>query len=99
MTVPDVTTAGGNDTSRSSYEELRGRVLAGAADGRHFAVLLREGMAAWMAQRRSACSSPTNPVADVQRRGAEPFVSNEMSVSIVRVLASMAFRGREEMSA
>ena len=98
MTVPDATTAGGNDTSRSSYEELRGRVLTGAANGRHFAVLLREGMAAWMAQR-SACPAPTNPVADVQRRGAEPLVSDEMSVSIVRVLASMAFRGRQEMTA
>ena len=99
MTAPPTSTSGRSDTSlASSYEELRSRALKGSANDRPGALLLREGMVAWMAQR-SACPDPLNPVAEVPRRLAEPLVSDEMNASIVRVLASMAMGSREEMSA
>lgn len=99
MTVPHAAT-GGSDTSVTSYEELRSRVLAGAPFGSHFGLVLlqREGMAAWMA-RRSAGAVSVQPVANPDRRAAVPLVSDEIHASIVRVLASMAMAGREERRA
>jgi len=90
----------GRDPFVAAYEELRRRVLAGASFGGHFglALLLREGLAAWMA-RGSACSVPVAPAADLDRRVATPIVSDEIHAGVVRVLASMALGGHREMRA
>jgi hypothetical protein len=81
----------GRDPFVAAYEELRRRVLAGASFGGHFglALLLREGIAAWMA-RGPACFAPAAPAADLDRRGAAPIVTDEFHAGVVRVLASMA---------
>ena len=91
--------ASGGDTAIAAYEDLRRHVLAGAAFDSRFGqvVLLREGVAAWMA-RRSACSAQHTPAAAPERSGAAP-VSDELHAGIVGVLASMALAGRGEMSA
>jgi len=53
---------GGRDTTVTEYEELRSHVMTGSIAGRHcgLVVLLRQGVAAWMA-RRAACSVPVRP--------------------------------------
>jgi hypothetical protein len=92
--------ATGPDQVRVTYEELRGRVLAGAPFGGAFGVvlLLREGLAAWMAGG-SAGSVPVAPAVEPDRRAAAPLVSDEIHAAVVRVLASMALGGREERRA
>ena len=89
----------GRDSFGATYEELRRRVLAGAAFGGPFGLvlLLREGLAAWMA-RGSAGAAPVE-AAGPERRGAAPLVSDEVHAAVVRVLASMALGGLEERSA
>jgi hypothetical protein len=92
--------APGPDRFRVTYEELRGRVLAGALFGGAFGLvlLLREGLAAWMAGG-SAGSVPVAPAVEPDRRPAAPLVSDEIHAAVVRVLASMALGGREERRA
>jgi len=92
--------ATGPDRFRVAYEELRGRVLAGAPFGGAFGLvlLLREGLAAWMAGG-SAGSVPVAPAVEPDRRLAAPLVSDEIHAAVVRVLASMALGGREERRA
>jgi hypothetical protein len=92
--------ANGRDPLGTAYEELRRRVLAGTSVGGHggLALLLREGLAAWMA-RVSAGAAPVEPAADPDRRGAAPIVSDEIHAAVVRVLASMALGGHREMRA
>ena len=89
----------GGDVFGATYEALRRRVLTGAAFGGPFGLilLLREGLAAWMA-RGSAGAAPVE-AADPERRGAAPRVSDEVHAAVVRVLASMALGGLEERSA
>jgi hypothetical protein len=89
----------GRDLGVAGYEELRRRVLAGATFGGHFGLvlLLREGLAAWMA-RRSAGAAAVE-AADPERRGAAPLVSDESQAAVVRVLASMALGGLGERRA
>ena len=91
--------ATGPDRFRVAYEELRCRVLAGAPFGGAFGLvlLLREGLAAWMAGG-SAGSVPVAPTVDQDRRAAAPIVSDEIHAAVVRVLASMALGGLKEMS-
>ena len=86
----------------AAYEELRSHVRAGSAFRSHLGLvlLLREGVAAWVA-RGSACSrvqveSPGNPEA---RSAVAPVVTDELHVGLVRVLANMALAGREELRA
>jgi len=81
----------GRDPFGAAYEELRRRVLASVPFGGHggLVLLLREGIAAWMA-RGAACVAPLEPALDPDRRGAAPIVSDEIHAAVVRVLASMA---------
>jgi len=90
----------GRDVFGATYEELRRRILTGSAFGGPFGLvlLLREGLAAWMA-RGSACGAPGPPAADPDRRGAAPLVPDEIHAAVVRVLASMALGGLKERSA
>ena len=92
--------ATGPDRFRVVYEELPGRVLAGAPFGGAFGLvlLLREGLAAWMAGG-AAGSVPVAPTVDPDRRAAAPLVSDEIHAAVVRVLASMALGGLKERSA
>jgi len=92
--------ATGPDRFRVTYEELRGRVLAGAPCGGACGLVLRlrEGLAAWMAGG-SAGSAPVAPAVEPHRRAAAPLVSDEIHAAVVRVLASMALGGPKERSA
>jgi hypothetical protein len=57
-------------------------------------VLLREGLAAWIA-RRSACSTPAQAVTRSHRREAMPQLGDGERAGIVQVLASMAMGHKE----
>ena len=71
--------------SVTAYEALRGHVLAGTGSHAGLLVLLRQGVAAWMA-RRLACSDPAPAVA----RTSTLIKGEPMPAAMVRVLASMA---------
>ena len=90
----------GRDPFGAAYEALRRRVLAGSPFGGSFGLvlLLREGLAAWMA-RGSAGAAPVEPAADPDRRRVAPIVPDEIHAAVVRVLASMALGGHREMPA
>jgi hypothetical protein len=85
----------GDDVFGAAYEALRHRVLTGAAFGGAggLVVLLRDGLAAWMA--RGSAGAAAGPA----RRGAAPLVSDEIHVAVVRVLANIALAGLKEMRA
>ena len=71
--------------SVTAYEALRGHVLAGTGSHAGLLVLLRQGVAAWMASRW-ACSDPAPAVA----RTSTLIKGEAMPAAMVRVLASMA---------
>ena len=77
-----------------AYEALRSHVLAGSSAASHagLVVLLRQGVAAWMA-RRLACAGPAPAAA----RTATLLVGEEIHAAIVRVLASMALAAQREV--
>jgi len=88
------TLTGGGDRSQDLYEEIRRLAITGTAvGGRHgLGVLLREGLAAWLA-RRAVCSDPVETESPPDRQvGAVP-VTDEIQAGMVRVLASMALGG------
>lgn len=88
----------GRDGFGTTYEALRRRVLTGAAFGGAggLVLLLRDGLAAWMAAGPAGASvEPAGPA----RRGAAPLVSDALHAAVVRVLASMALGGLERRSA
>jgi len=89
----------GDDVFGAPYEALRHRVLTGAAFGGAggLVVLLRDGLAAWMA-RGSAGAAAVEAVGPA-RRGAAPIVSDALHAAVVRVLASMALADLKEMRA
>ena len=89
----------GGDVFGATYEALRRRVLTGAAFGGAggLVVLLRDGLAAWMA--RGAAGATAVEAVGPARRGAAPLVSDEIHAAVVRVLASMALAGLKEMRA
>ena len=97
MTTNDVATRN-RDTPGAAYEELRRRVLAGSTTGSHFGlvVLLREGVAAWMA--RGAVASTADRSAPTDRWAAAPMLSDEVHAGVVRVLAGMALSVRRGVS-
>lgn len=82
-----------------SYEKLRDGALGRASMGDHFGriVLLREGVAAWMAL---ASTPPTvsRPAAN-DRPPVAPLVSDELRNDMALVLASMVMTTREERCA
>ena len=76
-----------------AYEALRRHVLAGANTGSDagLVVLLRQGVAAWMA-RRLACAGPA-----AAARTSTVIDGQEIHAGIVRVLASMALAAQQEV--
>jgi len=86
----------GGDVFGATYEALRHRVLTGAAFGGAggLVVLLRDGLAAWMAHGPAGAS--VEPAGHPERWAAAPRVSDAIHAAVVRVLASMALGGREE---
>jgi hypothetical protein len=82
--------APGGDVFGATYEDLRRRVLTGAAVGgaRGLVLCLREGLAAWMTHGAIG-AGPVAPAGQPERCAA-PRVSNEIHAAVVRVLASMA---------
>lgn len=80
----------------ATYEELRRRVLTGAAFGgaSGLVLFLREGLAAWMA--RGAVGAASVAPAGHSVQGAAPRVLTEIPAAVVRVLASMALGHIEE---
>ncbi|MGH8703151.1 MAG: hypothetical protein ACREVR_18515 [Burkholderiales bacterium] len=83
----------------AAYEKLRSQVLAGASAGSPvgWGLLVREGIAAWMA-RSAATLAPIRPAADPSRLGVPWQLPDEVQGGVVRVLASMALAGRGEVS-
>jgi hypothetical protein len=81
------------EASVTAYEALRGHVLAGSSPASHagLLVLLRQGVAAWMA-RRLACACPVPAAA----RTSTLLVGEEIHAAMVRVLASMALGAQQE---
>lgn len=77
----------------TAYEALRNHVLVGSSTGSHagLVVLLRQGVAAWMA-RRLACACPAPTVARTTTR----IKGEDIHAAIVRVLASMALAAQPE---
>ena len=94
------TAVGDEDASVARYEELRHGVLTGAPGGRHVGVivLVREGLAAWLAQgsARAATVGPAAVPLGLGRPAALQVLS-EVHASVVRVLANMALAGRREL--
>jgi hypothetical protein len=88
------------DVLGAAYEELRRRVLTGSAvaGARGLVLLLRDGLAAWMAH-----GTPGAPVSEragpPDRGAAAPRVSDALHAAVVCVLASMALSGLKETSA
>lgn len=89
----------GRDVLGATYEELRRCVLTGSAFGGAggLVLLLREGLAAWMA-RGAAGAAPVEPAVNPERWAAPPRVSDALHAAVVRVLASMALGSLKEMS-
>jgi hypothetical protein len=81
------------------YEKLRDGALDRASMGDHFGriVLLREGVAAWMALA-SVPPTLSRPVAN-DRPAVAPLVPDELRNDIALVLASMVMTTREERCA
>lgn len=80
----------------TAYEALRSHVLAGAASPAGLVVVLRQGVAAWMA-RRLACPSPASAATFATARATRLLVGEEISATLVRVLASMALAAQPEL--
>jgi len=102
MTASDTTT-GGTDASVEAYEELRNHVLSGSSSMNGHSglvLLLRQGVAAWVAQRSVGTSGTASvqPAAVPGPLAAAPLPSG-LHADVVRVLANIALAGRQEMSA
>ena len=99
MISPATTSREDNNAFVTAYEELRLHAITRSTGVRHFGLvlLLREGVAAWMA-RCSACAAARTPAAD-RTRSAAPILREELKANLVGVLASMAMATRQEMHA
>ena len=86
----------GGDPSQLAYEALRGFAVAGAASGGFgLVVLLREGLAAWLARRgidADAVKIAPPPV----RRAGWTLASQEVHIGLVHVLASMVLGNNDK---
>ena len=79
-----------------AYEALRSHVLCGAGSHVGLLVLLRQGVAAWIA-RRLACSGPAPAAVPIAARTTTRIKGEEIHAAIVRVLASMALAAQPEL--
>lgn len=97
MTAPSALAAR-DPATEAAYEQLR-RSVSDSTSGGHLglALLVRGGIAAWMAQgsTRASMLSQQTPKARDAQRAAVPLELDEFHVGIVRVLASIAL-AREE---
>jgi hypothetical protein len=95
-----VTSAAIDRDLATAYEQLRNRVLEGAAGGGPFGlvILLREGVAAWMA-RAVTCPATLVRGAANDRPSATPLVADGVRSDLVAVLASMVMTTRQERCA
>ena len=86
----------GDDALKIAYETLRTHVLttATARSATGLVVLLRQGMAAWMAQCRSFIVCPASPPRPVPK--ATPVFADEIHASLVQVFASMVLADPQE---
>lgn len=86
--------AGGGDSLQVGYEALRSVAVGGSSAGPRLGliVLLREGVAAWVA-RRSTDADLVKAVVPWNHQAGTPPVSDDIHVGVVRVLASMALGG------
>ena len=97
--IPCGATTGSADALGAAYEQLRRWVLAGATpgsrDGTPFGLglLLRAGIAGWMAQHAAGATTPAP-----HRPAVAPLPSGELHAGVVRVLASIALAHRAERS-
>lgn len=98
MTAAATTTTAGGDPAVARYEELRHGVITRAPGHQHYGVivLLREGLAAWLAHEPARLSA-VHAAAAPPGRPAAPPVRGELHQSLVRVLATMALAGRREV--
>ena len=87
-------TGNGAATLRDGYEQLRCHVLAGSPGGGHAgrAVLLREGVAAWMERTTAA-----PPVLSARPDDATRTITGPLHAGIVQILASIALGRIEEI--
>jgi len=88
-------TGGGLANWRDGYEQLRCHVLAGSPGGGHagLAVLLREGVAAWMERMTAAM-----PVLCARPDHRTPLtIPGPLHAGIVQILASIALGRIEEI--
>lgn len=83
----------------ADYEALRQSAQARERSGGHFGLvlLLREGLAAWMAHARSRPVTVTPPSSE--RATVAPIIVDEVRADIVAVLASMIQVHPEEQRA
>jgi hypothetical protein len=87
-------TGAGLATLKDGYEQLRCHVLAGSPGGGHagLAVLIREGVAAWMERMTAAM-----PVVSARPEHRTPLtVPGPLHAGIVQILASIALGRIEE---
>jgi hypothetical protein len=84
----------------ADYEQLRSDVLEGASTGRHFGlvILLREGVAAWMAHASARPATITGGTPK-DRSMAAPVVRDDLRADMVVVLANMVMAMPEERCA
>ena len=96
---PCDTAPGGADALGAAYEQLRHWVLAGATAGSRdgtpcgLGLLLRAGIAGWMAQHTAGAIAPAP-----HRPAVAPLPAGELHAGVVRVLASIALAHRAERS-
>jgi hypothetical protein len=83
----------------AGYEDLRRRVIAGGGSGSRLglALLLREGIAAWIAGW-SRCPGIV-PSVEAERGSPEEVLPDESCADVVRLLAHMVLIGLEEKRA
>ena len=85
------------DPAVARYEELRQDVITGAPGGGRsgLVVLVREGLAAWLAHA-PAHAAAVPPSAAPPGRSAAPLVGDEVQQRLVGMLATMALASRAE---
>ncbi len=93
--IEGVATAHHDISLAHRYEAVRTHVLRETTSvGRGgLIVLLRQGVAAWMASS-SAASTANRPVTVPARSIASPLLSDEIQASFVQVMATMALAGK-----
>jgi len=83
-------------SAREAYEQMRRHVVAAAPGSGRFgvAVLLREGVAAWI--ERCATSAPSQSVPPPSQP-LSPFVTPPFQAGIVQILVHIALSRNQEM--